>query len=165
VWETHTADGREQITASTVRIILAIWRDDMAYCCISLPLLQRIGVQGDSIVRRGETCMSTPIRSTCLSGWFVCVLLVCIAVPNAWSDTDKTVVDLERGRPEAASRYHRPRAAHLYHYDQTAVDLAVPLAQQPPEEPRASQRPGTLTPAAPAPTPPPPQAPLPGGER
>jgi len=115
--------------------------------------------------------MSTSIRSTCLSGWFVCVLLVCIAVPNAWSDTDKTDVDLERGRPEAASRYHRPRAAHLYQYDKTVVDLAVPLAQPSPEEgpegpaptqsrqPRALQRPGTLTPAAPAPTPPPPQAP------
>ena len=109
--------------------------------------------------------MSTPTRNTYLSGWFVCVLLVCIAATNAWSDTDKTDVDLERGRPEAASRYHRPRAAHLYQYDKTEVDLAVPLVQQPPEEPRASQRPGTLTPSAPAPTPPPPQAPLPGGER
>ena len=109
--------------------------------------------------------MSTPIRSTCLSGWFVCVLLVCVAVPNAWSDTDKTVVDLERGRPEAASRYHRPRAAHLYYYDKTEVDLAVPLAQQPSEAQRTPQRPGTLPPATPAPTTPPPQAPLPEGGR
>ncbi len=109
--------------------------------------------------------MSTPLRHTCRSVWFVCLLLVGLAATNVWSDTDKTEVDLERGRPEAASRYHRPRAAHLYQYDKTAVDLAVPLGQQPSEEPRASQRPGTLTPPVPAPTPPPPQTPLPGGGR
>ena len=109
--------------------------------------------------------MSSPIGSMCRSGWLVCILLVCIATTNAWSDTDKTDVDLERGRPEAASRYHRPRAAHLYQYDKTTVDLAVPLVQPAPEEPRASQRPGTLTPSAPAPTPPPPQAPRPDGGR
>ena len=90
--------------------------------------------------------MSTPIRSTCLSSWFGGVLLVCCVATTAWSDTDKTVVDLERSRPEAASRYHRPRAAHLYHYDKTEVDLALPLAPQSPEEQRAPQRPGTLPP-------------------
>jgi hypothetical protein len=115
--------------------------------------------QGESIVRRGATRMSTHIRTLCLSGWFVCVLLVCIAATNASSDTDKTIVDLERGRPEAASRYHRPRAAHLYQYDKTEIDLAAPLAQQPAEAQPASQRPGTLAPAAPAPTTPPPQTP------
>ena len=109
--------------------------------------------------------MSTPIGSTCLSGWFGCVLLVCIATTNAWSDTDKTIVDLERGRPEAASRYHRPRAAHLYHYDKTEVDLAVPLAQQAPEEQRPAQRPGTLTAPAPVPTTISPRGPLPDGGR
>src|SRR5262249_19256769 len=124
-----------------------------------------MGVHRERPVCRGEKCMSTPTRSPCLSSWFVCILLVCIAATNVWSDTDKTEVDLERGRPEAASRYHRPRAAHLYQYDKTVVDLAGPLVQPSPEEPRAPQRPGTLTPAAPAPTPPPPQAPLPGGGR
>jgi len=131
--------------------------------------------------------MPTPLRHTCRSVWFVCLLLVGLAATNVWSDTDKTEVDLERGRPEAASRYHRPRAAHLYQYDKTAVDLAVPLVQQPSEEgpsgpksgptdypistptqsrqPGASQRPGTLTPPVPAPTPPPPQAPPPGEGR
>jgi hypothetical protein len=104
------------------------------------------------------------LRHTCLSGCLGCVLLLCIAATNTWSETDKTIVDLERGRPEAASRYHRPRAAHLYHYDKTEVDLAVPLAQ-PSEAQRAPQRPGTLTPAAPVPTTPPPQAPLPDGGR
>jgi len=105
------------------------------------------------------------LRHTCLSGCFGCVLLLCIAATNTWGETDKTIVDLERGRPEAASRYHRPRAEHLYQYDKTEVDLAVPLTQQPSEAPRASQRPGALTPAAPAPPTPPPQAPLPDGGR
>ncbi len=109
--------------------------------------------------------MSTYIHSTCLSSWFGCVLLVCIATTNAWSDTDKTVVDLERSRPGAASRYHRPRAAHLYHYDKTEVDLAVPLAQQSPEEQRPAQHPGTLTPAAPVQTDISPRGPLPDGGR
>src|SRR5215510_10166122 len=109
--------------------------------------------------------MPTPLRHTCRSVWFVCLLLVGLAATNVWSETDKTIVDLERGRPEAASRYHRPRAAHLYQYDKTEVDLATPLAQQPSEAQRAPQRPGTLIPAVPAPPTPPPQAPLPDGGR
>lgn len=109
--------------------------------------------------------MFLPTRNIFLSTWLVCVLYLCIASPIAWSDSDKTIVDLERGRPEAASRYHRPRAAHLYQYDKTQVDLAVPLPQQPAEEQRASQRPATPTPPVPAPANPPQQAPLPGGDR
>jgi hypothetical protein len=109
--------------------------------------------------------MSTPIRSMYLSGWFGGILLVCIAATTAWSNSDKTVVDLEHGRPEAASRYHRPRAAHLYHSDKTEVDLAAPLAPQSPEEQRAPQRPGTLPPPAPVPTNIPPRGPLPDGGR
>ena len=109
--------------------------------------------------------MSIPIRRTCLRAWFGGVLLVCMATTTAWSDTDKTAVDLERGRPEAASRYHRPRAVPLYHSDKTEVDLAVPLAQQSPEAQRAPQRPGTLPPAAPVPTNISPPGPLPDGGR
>ena len=108
--------------------------------------------------------MSTHIGRTCLSGWFGGVLLVCLASTTAWSDTDKTVVDLEHGRPEAASRYHRPRATHLYHHDKTEVDLALPLAPQSPEEQRAPQRPGTLPLPAPVPTNSP-RGPLPDGGR
>ena len=114
---------------------------------------------------KGLTLVSTRTRGASLCGWLVCMLVVCIASTNAWSDTDKTTVDLERGQPEAASRYHRPRAAHLYQYDKTGVDLAVPLTQQPGEAQRATQRPGTLTTPTPAPTNLPPQAPLPGGRR
>ena len=84
-----------------------------------------------------------------------CLVSLCLARVHclypAWSDSDKTVVDLERGRPEAASRYHRPRAAHLYQYDKTEVDLAVPLPPQPAEGQRGSQRPATLPPQAPRP--------------
>lgn len=87
-----------------------------------------------------------------------------MASTTAWSDSDKTVVDLERGLPEAPSRYHRPRAAHLYQYDKTEVDLAAPLPQQPAEAQRGSQRPATLTAPRPAPTTPP-QEPPPGGDR
>jgi len=88
--------------------------------------------------------MALHLRRTYLSGWFGGVLLVCIAAINAWSGTDKTVADLEGSRPAAASLYHRPRAVHLYHYDKTEVDLAVPLAQQAPEEQRPARHPGTL---------------------
>jgi hypothetical protein len=108
--------------------------------------------------------VSTHIRNSLLSAWFVCAFLVCMASTTAWSDSDKTIVDLQRGLPEAPSRYHRPRAAHLYQYDKTEVDLAVPLPQQPAEEQRGSQRPATLTAPMPAPTTPP-QAPPPGGDR
>jgi hypothetical protein len=108
--------------------------------------------------------VSTHPQGICLGAWLLCAWLVCIA-STAWSDSDKTIVDLERGRPEAPSRYHRPRAAHLYQYDKTEVDLAVPLPPQPAEEQRGSQRPATLPAPTPAPTTPPPQAPLPGGGR
>jgi hypothetical protein len=69
---------------------------------------------------------------------------------------DKTEADLEHGRPEPASRYHRPRGAHMYSFDKTQVDLAKPLAPSPGEE-----RP----PASPASTDSPPEEPTPGGDR
>jgi hypothetical protein len=101
--------------------------------------------------------VSTHTRNSVCSAWFVGVFLVCMASTTAWSDSDKTVVDLQRGLPEAPSRYHRPRAAHLYEYDKTEVDLAAPLPQQPAEAQRGSQRPATLTaPMSPRPPPPPP---------
>jgi hypothetical protein len=92
-------------------------------------------------------------------------LLICIASTIAWSDSDKTIVDLERGRPEAPSRYHSPRAAHLYQYDKTEVDLAVPLSQQAPEAQQGAQRPATLPAPVSPPTTPSPQTPPPGGGR
>ena len=109
--------------------------------------------------------MFTHTRRIFLRAWFVCALLVCMASTTAWSDWDKTTVDLQRGLPEAPSRYHRPRAAHLYQWDKTEVDLGVPLPPQPTEEQRGSQRPATLPAPMPAPTTPPPQAPRPGGGR
>jgi len=107
--------------------------------------------------------VSTHTRNILLRTWFLCALLLCIASTTAWSDSDKTTVDLERGRPEAPSRYHRPRAAHLYQYDKTEVDMAVPLPQQPAEEQRGSQRPATLPAPMPAPTTPPQAPPSEGG--
>jgi hypothetical protein len=74
-------------------------------------------------------------------------------------------VDLQRGQPEAPSRYHRPRAAHLYQYDKTEVDLATPLPPQSAEEQRGVQRPATLPAPMPAPTTLPSQAPPQGGGR
>jgi hypothetical protein len=109
--------------------------------------------------------VSIHIRDIALSACFLCVLLVCIVSTTAWSDSDKTVLDLERGLPQAPSRYNRPRAAHLYQYDKTEVDLAAPLPQQPADEQRGSQRPATLPAPMPAPITPPSQVPLPGGGR
>jgi hypothetical protein len=106
----------------------------------------------------------THVRNILLSACFLCILLVCIASTTAWSDWDKTNVDLQRGLPEAPSLYHRPRAAHLYQWDKTEVDLGVLIPQKPVEEQRGSQRPATL----PAPTLAPPASPsqaLPPGRR
>jgi hypothetical protein len=69
---------------------------------------------------------------------------------------DKTEVDLEYGRPEAAARYQRPRGVQHYTSDGTEVDLAKPRLAAPEEE-RAADTPSTL-PASP-------KAPLPGGDR
>ncbi len=156
------ADDREHIDERTEHIPLAVSCESMGYCCLT-SLLRR--GREERTIHQGETFVSPPPRNIFLSPWLVCVLYLCIASPIAWSDSDKTIVDLERGRPEAASRYHRPHAEHLYQYDKTQVDLAVPLPQPPAEEQRASQRPATPTPPAPAPANPPQQAPLPGGDR
>ena len=147
----------------TAYITLAGSHSDMRYCVTSCR--ESIGVRQAKTLYQGEMFVSTHARSLCLGVWCICALFVCMASTTAWSDSDKTIVDLQRGRPEAPSRYHRPRAAHLYQYDKTEVDLAVPLPQQPAEEQRDSQRPATLPAPMPAPTTPPSQAPLPGGGR
>ena len=90
--------------------------------------------------------MFTHVRRSCLGAWCLCVVLVCLVATTAWSDSDKTTVDLQRGLPEAPSRYYRPRAAQLYQYDKTRVDLAVPLPRPPGEAPSESHRPATLPP-------------------
>jgi hypothetical protein len=120
-------------------------------------------LMGEGAQYQGGMLVSTHLRCVFLRAWCTCAVLVCIASTTAWGDSDKTIVDLERGRPEAASRYHRPRAAHLYQYDKTEVDLAVPLPQQPAEEQGGAQRPATLP--APPPTTPSPRALPPAGGR
>ena len=109
--------------------------------------------------------MSTHVRRRCLGAWCLCVVLVCLVATTAWSDSDKTRVDLQRGLPEAPSRYYRPRAAQLYQYDKTRVDLAVPLPRPPGEAPSESQRPAVLPAPVPALPTPPSQAPRPEGGR
>src|SRR5712692_793684 len=166
VWEGHTADSRERTAESTGHRALAVARDGMGYCCAaSRSLRERVGVREERTIYQGETCVSIPTRNIFLSAWFVCALLVCIASTTVWSDSDKTIVDLQRGLPDAPSRYHRPRAEQRYQYDKTEIDLAVPLPPQPAEEQRGSQRPATLITPTPAPPNTPPQAPLPGGAR
>jgi len=147
----------------TAYITLAVSHSDMGYCFASL--WKSIGGRQAKTLYQGEMFVSTRACSICLGAWCICALLVCMASTTAWSDSDKTIVDLQRGLPEASSRYHRPRAAHLYQWDKTEVDLGVPLPQQSTEEQRGSQRPATLPAPMPAPTPSPSQAPLPGGGR
>ena len=65
--------------------------------------------------------MSTRMRNILLGACFFYVVLVCLVPTTTWADFDKTIVDLQRGRPEAASRYYRPRAAQLYRWDKTEV--------------------------------------------
>ena len=56
-----------------------------------------------------------------------------------WSMTDETTVDLERAPSVAATQYHHPRGARQHHYDETEVDLAMPLPA--PETPQATPDP------------------------
>jgi hypothetical protein len=162
-WEGHTAGDQERMARGTKYIILAVSHGGMGYCFPSL--CERSGGRKAKTLYQGVTLVFTHTRRIFLRAWFVCALLVCMASTTAWSDWDKTTVDLQRGLPEAPSRYHRPRAAHLYQWDKTEVDLGVPLPPQPTEEQGGSQRPATLPAPMPAPTTPPPQAPRPGGGR
>jgi len=86
-----------------------------------------------------------------LGACFFYVVLVCLVPTTTWADFDKTIVDLQRGRPEAASRYYRPRAAQLYRWDKTEVDLGVPLPPPPVQEQRGSKYPSLLPGPVPAP--------------
>ena len=153
------------MVGSTEYIPLAASYGDMGYCFTSLFLWKRAVVREAKTLYQGETFVSIAPRRIFLDAWFVCAVLIGIVSTIAWSDSDKTIVDLERGRPEAPSRYHRPRAAHLYQYDKTEVDLAVPLPQQPTVEQRGAQRPATLPAPISPPTTPSPQTPPPGGGR
>jgi hypothetical protein len=56
--------------------------------------------------------------------------LVCLSWGKAWGDSDKTIVDLERGPASLAIRYSRPRGAQLYRYDKTELDVATPVTDQ-----------------------------------
>ena len=147
----------------TAYITLAGSHGDMRYCSTSF--WESIGVRQAKTLYQGEMFVSTHARSICLGAWCICALLMCMASTTAWSDSDKTTVDLQRGLPEAPSLYHRPRAAHLYQYDKTEVDLAVPLPRQPAEAPSDAQRPATLPAPVPAPITPPSQAPRQEGGR
>jgi hypothetical protein len=73
-----------------------------------------------------------------LGGWLLLVLLWCSACTGAREPLEKpqhyfggTELDIEYGRPQAASVYHRPRGVQHYRFDGTEVDLAVPLAPLP----------------------------------
>ena len=61
-----------------------------------------------------------------LHGLTIVISLCLCLCSQAWGDTDKTIVDLERGQPQAASRYNQPRGVQQYVYDETEVDLARP---------------------------------------
>ena len=79
--------------------------------------------------------MHTPKRRRYLRGWLLLVILwggACTGIQESMEKTqhydDKTEVDLEHGRPEAASGYHRPRGVQRYGHDETEIDLARPLS-------------------------------------
>lgn len=70
-----------------------------------------------------RSSFSTVFLSLCCFG--------CLGWQPAWGDTDKTIVDLERGPSALPARYSRPRGAQLYRYDKTEIDFAAPLTDQP----------------------------------
>ena len=57
--------------------------------------------------------------------------------PGEWSMTDQTTVDLEREKSVTATQYHHPRGARHYRYDETEVDLAIPMPAPTPGAPHA----------------------------
>ena len=65
------------------------------------------------------------------------LMLLAGVQPGDWSISDETTVDLERTPSVAATRYHHPRGAQQYRYDETEVDLATPLPAPAPETPQA----------------------------
>ena len=65
------------------------------------------------------------------------LMLLAGVQPGDWSMSDETTVDLERAPSVAATRYHHPRGARQYRYDETEVDLATPLPALTPETPQA----------------------------
>ena len=78
------------------------------------------------------------------------LMLVASAQPGDWSATDETTVDLERTPPRAAAYYQPPRGARHYRYDETDVDLAIPLPAAP-ETPQAAPNPVSDDTPVPAP--------------
>ena len=71
--------------------------------------------------------------------------------PGDWSMTDETTVDLEHTPSVAATRYHHPRGARQYRYDETEVDLATPLPAPTPDTPQAAPAADDTPETAPAP--------------
>ena len=61
------------------------------------------------------------------------LMLAATMQPGDWSTSDETAVDLERAPSVTATRYHHPRGARQYRYDETEVDLATPLPAPAPE--------------------------------
>ena len=108
--------------------------------------------------------MHMPKRRRYLRGWLLLLLLgggACTGVQDSIDRTqhyfDKTETDLEYGRPEAATSFHRLRGVQRYGYDETEVDLAGPRPPQVQEE--------TLMSPSPSRSGTPPATPLPGGDR
>lgn len=69
------------------------------------------------------------------------LMLLAGVQPGDWSMTDETTVDLERAPSVVATQYHHPRGARQYRYDETEVDLAMPLSTPTPETPQAVPNP------------------------
>jgi hypothetical protein len=115
------------------------------------------------IDKRKERRVSLLQPNHYLRAWIFLVLLCCSACTSIQEPVeppqhyfDKTEVDLEYGRPEAAARYQRPRGVQQYTSDGTEVDLAQPRAASPEEGSPAATPPASNTS---------PKAPLPGGDR
>ena len=69
------------------------------------------------------------------------LMLLAGVQPGDWSVSDETTVDLERAPSVAATRYHHPRGARQYRYDETEVDLATPLPAPTSDTPQAAPNP------------------------
>ena len=79
------------------------------------------------------------------------LMLLAGVQPGDWSMSDETTVDLERAPSVAATRYHHPRGARQYRYDETEVDLATPMAAPTPDTPQAAPAADDTPEAVPAP--------------
>ena len=120
---------------------LASPRDGMGYCPVCPVTLANVGCRVNVTLQPGGSRRVLHSHLYRLVYGLGMLMLLAGVQPGDWSVTDETAVDLERAPSAAATRYHDPRGARQYRYDETEVDLATPLPAPAPATPPAVSNP------------------------